>query len=95
MQARPAATPGAVTAVINTAYRERLYATSRAYLTVLVRRTQAAARRAARLEAGMWLVGACYNFCWPHDSLWQCRGQVGGPHPRAGGGADRSPLVGA
>src|SRR3954468_14642450 len=34
----------------------------------LVRRTRAAARHAATVEAGMGLVGACYNFCWPHDS---------------------------
>ncbi len=69
VQARLAATQGAGAAVINTAYVERLNATFRAHLTTLVRRTRAAARRTAALESGMWLVGACYNFCWPHDSL--------------------------
>jgi transposase-like protein len=69
VQARLAATQGAATAVINTAYVERLNATFRAHLAALVRRTRAAARQAATVEAGMWLVGACYNFCWCHDSL--------------------------
>jgi transposase-like protein len=69
VQARLVATQGAATAVINTAYVERLNATFRAHLAALVRRTRAAARQAASVEAGMWLVGACYNFCWCHDSL--------------------------
>lgn len=69
VQARLAATHGAAGAVINTAYVERLNATFRAHLAALVRRTRAAARRATTVEAGMWLVGTCYNFCWYHDSL--------------------------
>ena len=69
VQARLVATQGSIAAVINTAFVERLNATFRAHLTVLVRRTRAAARQAATVEAGMWLVGACYNFCWCHDSL--------------------------
>jgi hypothetical protein len=69
VQARLVATQGAATAVINTAYVERLNATFRAHLAALVRRTRAAARQATTVEAGMWLVGACYNFCWCHDSL--------------------------
>ena len=69
VQARLAATQGKAEAVINTAYVERLNATFRAHLATLVRRTRAAARQTAALEAGMWLVGTCYNFCWPHDSL--------------------------
>jgi hypothetical protein len=73
VQARLVATQHCATAVINTAYVERLNATFRAHLAALVRRTRAAARQAASVEAGMWLVGTCYNFCWPHDSLRQRR----------------------
>ncbi len=69
VQAALTATQGRATAVINTAYAERLNATFRARLAVLVRRTRAAARQEATLEAGMWLVGTSYNFCWPHASL--------------------------
>ncbi|MDP9374314.1 MAG: hypothetical protein M3Q65_18040 [Chloroflexota bacterium] len=74
VQARLTATQGAAEALINTAYIERLNATFRAHLSALVRRARAAVRQAATLEAGMWLVGTCYNFCWAHDSLRQCRG---------------------
>jgi len=66
VQARLVATQGRAAAVINTAYVERLNATFRAHLAAPVRRTRAAARQAATVEAGMWLVGTCYNFCWPH-----------------------------
>lgn len=31
--------------------------------TAPARRTRAAARHAATVEAGLWLVGACYTFC--------------------------------
>lgn len=79
VQARLAATQGRAAAVINTAYVERLNATFRAHLAPLVRRTRAAIRQAATLEAGMWLVGTCYNFCWPHDSLRQRRGATDPP----------------
>lgn len=54
---------------INTAYIERLNATFRGALACLVRRTRAIAHTEAVLNAGMWLVGCCYNFCWLHDSL--------------------------
>jgi transposase-like protein len=74
------ATQGRAAAVINTAYIERRNATFRAHLAALVRRTRAAARQDATLEAGMWLVGTCYHFCWPHDSLRQRR-----PPPRPAG----------
>ncbi len=73
VQARLAATQRSGEAVVNTAYVERLNATFRARLAPLVRRTRAAARQAATIEAGMWLVGTCYNFCWPHRSLRQRR----------------------
>ena len=92
VQVRLTATQGAAEAVINTAYIERLNATFRAHLTALVRRTRAAARQSATLEAGMWLVGTAYNFCWPHDSLR--RHQVGRAHARAGRRAGHAPVVG-
>ena len=54
---------------IHTSYIERLNATFRSHLAPLVRRGRAIAHTLAALEAGMWLVGCCYNWCWPHDSL--------------------------
>jgi len=54
---------------IQTAYIERLNGTFRARLTALARRTRAGGRTVARLERGMWLMGAVYNFCTPHGSL--------------------------
>ena len=64
-------TQGQVTAVINTAYIERLNATFRARLASLTRRTRAGVHRRDTMEAGMWLVGTVYNFCRPHRSLRQ------------------------
>jgi transposase-like protein len=63
------ATQEAATAVINTAYIERLNATFRARLASLTRRTRAGVHQQHTLEAGMWLVGTAYNFCRPHRSL--------------------------
>jgi hypothetical protein len=63
------ATQGKETAVINTAYIERLNATFRARLAPLVRRSRATVRHRATLAAGMWLVGTVYNFATPHRSL--------------------------
>ncbi len=60
---------GSTTAVINTAYIERLQATFRSRLAPLVRRTRAAACHKATLETGMWLVGTVYNFCRAHRSV--------------------------
>ncbi|MDP9475723.1 MAG: transposase [Actinomycetota bacterium] len=60
---------GSETAVINTAYIERLQATFRSRLAALVRRSRAPVRLKETLAAGMWLVGTCYNFCWPHKSM--------------------------
>ena len=79
VQARLRSTQGgATTAVINTAYIERLQATFRSRLAPLVRRTRAAARQRATLEAGMWLVGTVYNFCRAHRSLrLPCSGTAG------------------
>jgi hypothetical protein len=53
---------------INTAYIERLNATFRARWTPLVRRGRALVRERS-VEAGMYLVGCTYNFCWEHESL--------------------------
>ena len=53
---------------INTAYIERLNATFRGRWTPLVRRGRALVRERC-VEAGMWLVGCAYNFCWEHESL--------------------------
>jgi transposase-like protein len=82
VQATLVATQGPATAVINTAYAERLNATWRARLAPLVRRTRAAVHQAATLEAGLWLVGASYNFCWPHRSLRYRRGPADPPGGR-------------
>jgi transposase-like protein/IS1 family transposase len=68
---------------LNTAFIERLNATFRERLASLTRRCRHAARKISRLEAGMWLVGCTYNFCWPHHELSRrtaraqdCRGEV-------------------
>ena len=53
---------------INTAYIERLNATFRSCWTPLVRRGRALVRERS-VQAGMYLVGCAYNFCWEHDSL--------------------------
>jgi transposase-like protein len=63
------ATQGKETAVVNTAYIERLNATFRARLAPLVRRSRATVRQMATLTTGMWLVGSVYNFCTSHRSL--------------------------
>ena len=60
---------GSQTAVINTAYVERLQATFRSRLAALVRRSRAPVRLKETLAAGMFLVGTCYNFCWTHKSM--------------------------
>jgi transposase-like protein len=55
--------------VLNTAFIERLNGTFRSRLAVLGRRTRCAARRAATVTRGMYLVGTVYNFCCVHASL--------------------------
>lgn len=54
---------------INTAYIERLNATFRGNWAGLVRRGRAIAHTETLVDAGMWLIGCAYNFCWLHDSL--------------------------
>jgi hypothetical protein len=56
-------------ALLNTAYIERLNATFRSRLALLVRRTRAGAHKHCTLEAGMWLVGVTYNLVFRHRSL--------------------------
>jgi transposase-like protein len=77
-------------ATINTAYIERLNATFRARAAALTRRGRAIARTEATLTAGMYLVGAAYNFCSEHASLRQAAPPGG---PRAGRG--RTPAMAA
>jgi len=86
--ARLVATQGTATAVVNTAYVERLNATFRARLAPLTRRTRAAARELPTLEAGMWLVGTTYNLCSPQRSL---RSRRGGGDPPGGKWLERTP----
>lgn len=69
VEARLRSTQGEEAALINTAYIERLQATFRSRLAPLARRTRAAVRQEATLEAGMWLIGTVYNFCRAHRSL--------------------------
>ena len=54
---------------IHTAYIERFNATMRSALAPLVRRGRAIAHKVETLQAGMYLVGCAYNFCWDHASL--------------------------
>lgn len=71
--ARVIATQRSMAALINTAYIERLNATFRERLAPLARRTRAGAHKHCTLEAGTWLVGACYNFVWVHRALGASR----------------------
>lgn len=54
---------------INTAYIERLNATFRAHLAPFARRTRCPYRSLATVKPHVYLIGCCYNFCWPHSSL--------------------------
>ena len=77
-----AQTPGCV--VLNTAYIERLNGTFRARLAPLARRTHHLVHRKEVLHAGMYLVGALYNFCTVHASLTLASGQPQTPAMAAG-----------
>jgi hypothetical protein len=79
VQERLMETQRSLTALINTAYVERLNATFRARLAPLVRRTRAGVHKQETLETGMWLIGGCYNFLWVHRSLRQERGATEEP----------------
>ncbi len=54
---------------LNTAFIERFNGTMRERLAALSRRCRHAAHRVRAEDAGMWLVGCTYNFCWPHHEL--------------------------
>ena len=90
--ARLVATEGAATAVVNTAYVERLNATFRARLAPLARRTRPAGREAATLEAGMWLVGTVSNPCSPQRGPRSPRAAA---DPPGGKWAERTPAQAA
>ena len=77
-----AQTPGC--RVLNTAYIERLNGTFRARLAPLARRTHHLVHRKELLHAGMYLVGALYNFCTVHASLALGSGQLRTPAMAAG-----------
>jgi len=62
---------------LNTAFIERLNATFRSRLAVLVRRSRALIRNPQTLEPLMYLMGSIYNFCTEHKSL-RLPGIVGG-----------------
>jgi hypothetical protein len=64
---------------INTAYIERLNATFRGALAVLVRRGRAIAHKDVTLTLGMYVVGCAYNFCWYHQSLRLAAAEGSGP----------------
>jgi transposase-like protein len=55
--------------VLHTAYVERLNSTFRCSWANLARRSRSLADQQDTLVAGMYLVGATYNFCRPHASL--------------------------
>jgi transposase-like protein len=96
VQERLMETQRSVTALINTAYVERLNATFRARLAPLVRRSRAGVHEQGTLEAGMWLMGTCYNFLWAHRSLRQeCGGGGGGEEPSASKWIERTPAQAA
>ena len=54
---------------VNTAFIERLNGTFRERLASLTRKCRHAAARVETLEAGMYLIGCTYNFCFPHQEL--------------------------
>jgi IS1 family transposase len=54
---------------INTAHIERLNATLRERLAVLVRRRRTPAQGTALVESGLHLLRLAYNWCWRHQSL--------------------------
>ncbi len=53
----------------NTSYIERLNGTFRERLASLTRKCRHAAVRGETLAEGMYLIGATYNFCFPHQQL--------------------------
>jgi transposase-like protein/IS1 family transposase len=64
--------------MLNTALIERFNGTMRERLATLTRKCRHAAHRLVALEAGMYLIGCTYHFCWPHQEL-SSRRHVGHP----------------
>ncbi len=64
--------------VLNTAFIDRLNATSRQRLASLTRRSRHAVRTLKALETGMYLIGCTYNFCFPHHELSKTK-HIGSP----------------
>jgi transposase-like protein len=54
---------------LNTSFIERFNGTMRERLATLTRKCRHAAHRLGALEAGMYLIGCTYNFCFPHQEL--------------------------
>ncbi|HEY6408872.1 MAG TPA: hypothetical protein VIY29_15530, partial [Ktedonobacteraceae bacterium] len=54
---------------LNTAFIERFNGTMRERLACLTRKCRHAAHRLQTIEAGMYLIGCTYNFCFPHHEL--------------------------
>jgi transposase-like protein len=54
---------------LNTAFIERFNGTMRERLASLTRKCRHAAHRLETIEAGMYLIGCTYNFCFPHHEL--------------------------
>ncbi len=52
-----------------TSFIERFNGTMRERLASLTRKCRHAAHRLDALEAGMYLIGCTYNFCFPHHEL--------------------------
>jgi transposase-like protein/IS1 family transposase len=58
---------------LNTSLIERFNATMRERLASLTRKCRHAVQRLETLEAGMYLIGCTYNFCWAHQELSSSR----------------------
>ena len=54
---------------LNTAFIERFNGTMRERLACLTRKCRHAAHRLQTIEAGMYLIGCTYNFCFSHHEL--------------------------
>jgi len=54
---------------LNTSFIERFNGTMRERLASLTRKCRHAAHRLETIEAGMYLIGCTYNFCFPHHEL--------------------------
>ena len=54
---------------LNTAFIERFNGTMRERLACLTRKCRHAAHRLQTIEAGMYLIGCSYNFCFAHHEL--------------------------